>query len=212
MIQNNLPCHVSRVSHAREARRDLGQRKRNWQGPRKYAAKVAFHFWFVCSSLLSTLTASTAPSFDHASQLKQKQIPALSAVQSDGYDDGLGTGWTGQYASEIEPDPRGGTHDPRQVHLLREGGWGRSQELLSLQVSLIAAYLWRDNTEPKNFRAARYCNQTCQLADFKSRHKRECANFINPPTTSAFLVNPVGNERFPQHPTFAHWHEYGVGC
>lgn len=74
---DNLPCHVSRVSHAREARRDLGQRKRNWQGPRKYAAKVAFHFWFVCSSLLSTLTASTAPSFeDHCT-------PPCQSIQAE---------------------------------------------------------------------------------------------------------------------------------
>ncbi|KAI1797406.1 hypothetical protein LXA43DRAFT_1070947 [Ganoderma leucocontextum] len=61
-------------------------------------------------------------------------------------------------------------------------------------------------------RAARYYNQTCQLADFKARHKRECANFAHPPTTSAFLTKPVAGERFPQQPVFAHGHEGGVGC
>ncbi|KAI0833436.1 hypothetical protein BC628DRAFT_1308562 [Trametes gibbosa] len=61
-------------------------------------------------------------------------------------------------------------------------------------------------------KAARYCDQTCQLADFKSRHKRECANFLHPPTTSAFLTKPIANERYSHQPVFAHWHEDGVGC
>ncbi|PIL35614.1 hypothetical protein GSI_02342 [Ganoderma sinense ZZ0214-1] len=61
-------------------------------------------------------------------------------------------------------------------------------------------------------KAARYCDQTCQLADFKARHKRDCANFAHPPTTSAFLITPVLGERFPQQPVFAHAHEDGVGC
>ncbi|KAI0671699.1 hypothetical protein C8Q78DRAFT_1168540 [Trametes maxima] len=61
-------------------------------------------------------------------------------------------------------------------------------------------------------KAARYCNQTCQLADFKARHKRECAGFAHPPTTSAFLTQPVAGEKYAQHPVFAHWHEDGVGC
>ncbi|KAI0749344.1 hypothetical protein C8Q80DRAFT_619092 [Daedaleopsis nitida] len=51
-------------------------------------------------------------------------------------------------------------------------------------------------------RAARYCNQTCQLADFKGRHKRECSQFAAPPITTAFLTKPVANERFPQQPPF----------
>ncbi|KAH9903001.1 hypothetical protein C8Q73DRAFT_661874 [Cubamyces lactineus] len=61
-------------------------------------------------------------------------------------------------------------------------------------------------------KAARYCNQECQLADFKARHKRECANFAYPPTTSAFLIRPVAGEQYPQHPVFAHAHQDGVGC
>ncbi|KAI0368589.1 hypothetical protein BV20DRAFT_998254 [Pilatotrama ljubarskyi] len=61
-------------------------------------------------------------------------------------------------------------------------------------------------------KAARYCDANCQLADFKARHKRECANFANPPTTSVFLTKPVAGEKYPQHPVFAHWHEHGVGC
>ncbi|KAJ8469814.1 hypothetical protein ONZ51_g8750 [Trametes cubensis] len=61
-------------------------------------------------------------------------------------------------------------------------------------------------------KAARYCNRECQLADFKARHKRECANFAYPPTTSAFLIRPVAGEQYPQHPVFAHAHQDGVGC
>ncbi|KAI0635897.1 hypothetical protein C8Q77DRAFT_1100288 [Trametes polyzona] len=61
-------------------------------------------------------------------------------------------------------------------------------------------------------KAARYCDQTCQLGDFNARHKRECANFASPPTTSVFLMKPIENDRYPQHPIFAFWHEDGVGC
>ncbi|EJF64993.1 hypothetical protein DICSQDRAFT_167141 [Dichomitus squalens LYAD-421 SS1] len=61
-------------------------------------------------------------------------------------------------------------------------------------------------------KAARYCDEACQLADFKARHKRECANFVNPPTTSSFLTTPVAGARYPQHPVFAQGHEDGVGC
>ncbi|KAI0714257.1 hypothetical protein C8T65DRAFT_806235 [Cerioporus squamosus] len=61
-------------------------------------------------------------------------------------------------------------------------------------------------------KAAKYCDQTCQLADFKSRHKRECANFINPPETSAFLARPVTNQPYAMQPVFASGHEDSVGC
>ncbi|EIW57518.1 uncharacterized protein TRAVEDRAFT_48557 [Trametes versicolor FP-101664 SS1] len=61
-------------------------------------------------------------------------------------------------------------------------------------------------------KAARYCDQACQISDFKGRHKRECANFVHPPTTSAFLTKPISGERYPLQPVFAHWHEDGVGC
>ncbi|OJT07607.1 hypothetical protein TRAPUB_1537 [Trametes pubescens] len=61
-------------------------------------------------------------------------------------------------------------------------------------------------------KAAHYCDHTCQLSDFKARHKRQCANFVHPPTTSAFLTKPRASERYPLHPLFAHWHEDGVGC
>ncbi|KAL1949447.1 hypothetical protein VTO73DRAFT_8328 [Trametes versicolor] len=61
-------------------------------------------------------------------------------------------------------------------------------------------------------KAARYCDHTCQLSDFKARHKRECANFVHPPTTGAFLTKPIAGEQYPLHPLFAHWHEDGVGC
>ena len=61
-------------------------------------------------------------------------------------------------------------------------------------------------------RAAKYCNQTCQLADFKPRHKHDCANFVHPPITSAFLTKPVAYERYPMQPVFAAGHEESVGC
>ena len=61
-------------------------------------------------------------------------------------------------------------------------------------------------------RAAQYCDQTCQLADFKARHKHKCANFVHPPTTSSFLTTPVPRERFAQQPVFAHTHKDSVGC
>ncbi|OJT07606.1 hypothetical protein TRAPUB_1536 [Trametes pubescens] len=61
-------------------------------------------------------------------------------------------------------------------------------------------------------KAARYCDQACQLSDFKAWHKRECADFVHPPTTSAFLTKPIPGERYPPQPVFAHWHEDGVGC
>ncbi|OSD06538.1 hypothetical protein PYCCODRAFT_1383571 [Trametes coccinea BRFM310] len=61
-------------------------------------------------------------------------------------------------------------------------------------------------------KAARYCNQECQLAHFKARHKRECANFAQPPTTSAFITKALPGEQYPQCPVFAQAHEDGVGC
>ncbi|KAI9060681.1 hypothetical protein FKP32DRAFT_1595408 [Trametes sanguinea] len=61
-------------------------------------------------------------------------------------------------------------------------------------------------------KAARYCNQECQLAHFKAGHKRECANFVQPPTTSAFITKTLPGEQYPQRPVFAQAHEDGVGC
>ncbi|RPD60038.1 hypothetical protein L226DRAFT_613017 [Lentinus tigrinus ALCF2SS1-7] len=61
-------------------------------------------------------------------------------------------------------------------------------------------------------KAARYCDQTCQLADFKARHKRECGHFTHPPTTSVFLTEPAANERYAKDPVFASGHEDSVGC
>ncbi|TBU38121.1 hypothetical protein BD309DRAFT_1012691 [Dichomitus squalens] len=61
-------------------------------------------------------------------------------------------------------------------------------------------------------KAARYCDEKCQLADFRARHKRECANFVHPPTTSSFLTTPVAGARYPPQPVFAQGCEDGVGC
>ncbi|RDX57337.1 hypothetical protein OH76DRAFT_1451320 [Lentinus brumalis] len=61
-------------------------------------------------------------------------------------------------------------------------------------------------------KAAKYCDQACQLADFKPRHKRECANFMNPPETSAFLAKPVTNQPYAMQPVFASGHVDSVGC
>lgn len=59
----------------------------------------------------------------------------------------------------------------------------------------------------------RYCDRTCQISDYKARHKHECANFTQlPATPGAFLTKPLAGERYPIHPLFAHWHEEGVGC
>ncbi|KAI0649147.1 hypothetical protein C8Q79DRAFT_494910 [Trametes meyenii] len=61
-------------------------------------------------------------------------------------------------------------------------------------------------------KAARYCDETCQRADYKARHKRECAHFAHPPMTVAFLTQPVAEERYASQPAFAHRHRDGVGC
>lgn len=61
-------------------------------------------------------------------------------------------------------------------------------------------------------RAARYCNEACQLSDFRARHKHECVNFVHLPIAIAFLSKPDLSDKFPRHPLFAHGHENGVGC
>ena len=58
----------------------------------------------------------------------------------------------------------------------------------------------------------RYCNKECQVADYKSRHRDDCKNFVQPPFTTAFLTDPVGNAKFPQAPIFASGQKEGVGC
>ncbi|KAI0671703.1 hypothetical protein C8Q78DRAFT_1030473 [Trametes maxima] len=60
-------------------------------------------------------------------------------------------------------------------------------------------------------KAARYCDEKCQLADYKARHKRECAHFVHPPMTATFLTRPVAEERYASQPAFAHTHRDGMG-
>ncbi|RDX57375.1 hypothetical protein OH76DRAFT_1476775 [Lentinus brumalis] len=61
-------------------------------------------------------------------------------------------------------------------------------------------------------KCARYCNKECQVADYKARHKEECAAFVYPPMTRAFVTEPVGDEKYAQRPVFAHAYREGVGC
>lgn len=61
-------------------------------------------------------------------------------------------------------------------------------------------------------RAARYCDRTCQVADYKVRHKLLCSTFAHPPTTIAFQHNAHPVEQFPLHQVFARGHSENVGC
>ncbi len=60
-------------------------------------------------------------------------------------------------------------------------------------------------------RAARYCDEVCQRADYALQHKLECTTFARLPTTMAFQSEADTEEQFPQHPVFAHAHKDGVG-
>ncbi|RDX57343.1 hypothetical protein OH76DRAFT_1476752 [Lentinus brumalis] len=61
-------------------------------------------------------------------------------------------------------------------------------------------------------RAARYCNKECQTADYKGYHKRECADFIHPPFTTAFLTEPTGPIMYAPETVFARGTQDGIGC
>ena len=61
-------------------------------------------------------------------------------------------------------------------------------------------------------RCARYCDRQCQLADYKARHKQECAEFVCPPLSRVFRTEPVGEEQYAPRPVFARGHRDGVGC
>ncbi|RDX57373.1 hypothetical protein OH76DRAFT_1395171 [Lentinus brumalis] len=61
-------------------------------------------------------------------------------------------------------------------------------------------------------RSVRYCNRDCQTADYKSRHKEECSEFVHPPFTTAFLTEPVGDAKYARDPVFAKGSLNGVGC
>ncbi|TFK94086.1 hypothetical protein K466DRAFT_658079 [Polyporus arcularius HHB13444] len=60
-------------------------------------------------------------------------------------------------------------------------------------------------------KSARYCDRECQVADYKTRHKAECAGFVHPPFTTSFLTEPLGDDKYPQDPLFAKGHLNGVG-
>ncbi len=65
---------------------------------------------------------------------------------------------------------------------------------------------------PRN-RSVRYCDEKCQLEDYRVRHKRECGRFVTPPLTRAFLTQSTGNDTiYPKHPVFAKGYHDGVGC
>ncbi|KAI0635894.1 hypothetical protein C8Q77DRAFT_1053285 [Trametes polyzona] len=61
-------------------------------------------------------------------------------------------------------------------------------------------------------KAAHYCDEFGQLADYEARHKRECAPFAQPPTTHMFSTHPISNEKYPHHPVCASSHTDDVGC
>ncbi|KAL1937054.1 hypothetical protein VTO73DRAFT_15146, partial [Trametes versicolor] len=60
-------------------------------------------------------------------------------------------------------------------------------------------------------KGVRYCDEACQRADYKPRHKLACTTFARLPTTMAFQSEADAEERFPQHPVFAHAHKDDVG-
>lgn len=60
-------------------------------------------------------------------------------------------------------------------------------------------------------RAARYCDEVCQRADYALQHKLECTTFARFPTTMAFQSEADTEEQFPQHPVFAHAHKGPMG-
>ncbi|KAI0714258.1 hypothetical protein C8T65DRAFT_828789 [Cerioporus squamosus] len=60
-------------------------------------------------------------------------------------------------------------------------------------------------------KSARYCGRECQVADYKTRHRAECAGFARPPFTTSFLTEPIGDHKYPQDPVFARGHMNGIG-
>ena len=76
----------------------------------------------------------------------------------------------------------------------------------SLSSFLSHAYL----TDPR--RSVSYCNKTCQIADYKRGHKRECQEFIHPPFVPDFVPEAIGDMKYERNPVFALGHNDGVGC
>ncbi|KAI0368593.1 hypothetical protein BV20DRAFT_968945, partial [Pilatotrama ljubarskyi] len=61
-------------------------------------------------------------------------------------------------------------------------------------------------------KSVRYCNVKCQDAHYKASHKRECAEFVHPPFTTAFMTQPLDGRKYSREPIFAHDHIEGMGC
>lgn len=82
--------------------------------------------------------------------------------------------------------------------------------MLALQVSYLG-YFREYTLISGTRRGVRYCDEACQRADYKPRHKLACTTFARLPTTMAFQSETDAEERFPQHPVFAHAHKDDVG-
>ncbi|RDX57374.1 hypothetical protein OH76DRAFT_1368441 [Lentinus brumalis] len=61
-------------------------------------------------------------------------------------------------------------------------------------------------------RSVHYCDRKCQVAHYKAGHKEDCTNFVQPPLTSAFCTEPVGESAYARETVFGHGHMNGVGC
>ncbi|KAI0749330.1 hypothetical protein C8Q80DRAFT_1352876 [Daedaleopsis nitida] len=60
-------------------------------------------------------------------------------------------------------------------------------------------------------KSARYCNETCQRADFTARHRRQCIKCTYPPHIPTFVTVPIGDKQYPERPIFAQGSRDGVG-
>ncbi|TBU48897.1 hypothetical protein BD309DRAFT_997374 [Dichomitus squalens] len=60
-------------------------------------------------------------------------------------------------------------------------------------------------------KAARYCDEQCQRADYRTNHRRVCAEFVNPPRTRAFRTHLIGPEEYAHSPIFAQGDKDGLG-
>ena len=87
---------------------------------------------------------------------------------------------------------------------MRECAWPAGECTSLIANALVAAGLL--------YRSVRYCSKQCQIEDHRTRHKEDCLNFTRPPLVNMFLTEPIGDERYPHFPVFAHGHRDGVGC
>ncbi|KAJ7581349.1 hypothetical protein C8J56DRAFT_959802 [Mycena floridula] len=59
-------------------------------------------------------------------------------------------------------------------------------------------------------RSVRYCNRTCQVADYKATHKQDCISFKDPPLCRDFTMNTRNPGcKFPQSMLFGRGHSKG---